>query len=50
MSKKRCWGFFLFCLDLELLKKNAKNESVEARSFLIFGKKHPVDPSVDIGN
>ena len=33
MSTKRCSGFILFCLDLQLLIKNVKNECVETRSF-----------------
>ena len=36
MSTKGCPEFVLFCLDLELLIINVKNECVETRSFLVF--------------
>ena len=35
-STKPCPELFLFCLDLELLKKNVKSECAETRSFLFF--------------
>ena len=36
MSTKGCSGFFSFCLDLELLKKNCKNRVCRNHVFLIF--------------
>ena len=35
MPTKGCWGFFLFSLDLELLRKMV-SVNVETRYFLIF--------------
>ena len=45
MSTKGCSGYFLFCLDLELLKKNVKNECVETRSFLTFANNSRSKPN-----
>ena len=50
------FGFFLFCLDLELINKKIKNECVVTKS-LIFAnnsrskqsKKNRTHPFVDIG-
>ena len=57
MSAKECLGFFLFCLDLELLKKIVKRPGFYALIFYIFinisrskqNKKNPGYPFVDIG-
>ena len=57
MSAKECLGFFLFCLDLELLKKNVKRPGFYALIFYIFinnsrskqNEKNPRHVFVDIG-
>ena len=54
MSTKWWAGFFLFCLDLDLLMKVKKNECLETRSFFANNstskqnKKNPIHTFVDI--
>ena len=57
MSAKECLGFFLFYLDIELLKKPVKRPGFYALIFYIFinnsrskqNKKNPRHSFVDIG-
>ena len=57
MSAKRCLGFFLFCLDLELFAKikkdlvstHSQKPGLSITQDLDKIKKHPEHPFVDIG-